>query len=84
MSTIIHTRRTLQLPLVRESEVQTEEVFQIDKYSQTDALEIINSEARATIKEIYDIEVQTEFQSTIDLSSCHLCSNVSCLSFLRL
>ena len=58
-STIIRTRRTLQLPLVRESEVQTEEVFQIDKYSQTDTLEIINSETRATIKEMYDMEVQT-------------------------
>ena len=71
MSIRIPTRRTLQLPLVRESEVQTEEVPRFDVYSQTDALETINFGTRATINEVQDMEVQTEVQSAIDLTSSH-------------
>ena len=57
--------------MVRESEVQTEEVPRYDVYSQTDALETINFGTRATINEVQDMEVQTEAQSAIDLTSSH-------------
>ena len=57
--------------MVSESEVQTEEVSRFDVYSQTDALKTINLGIRATIKEVQDVEVQTEVQSAIDSISSH-------------
>ena len=57
--------------MVRESEVQTEQVPRYDVYSQTDALETIDFGARATINEVQDMKVQTEVQSAIDLTSTH-------------